>query len=136
MLFRVCREEKQVNRHQKRERALFAVYQNRILARDVQELLDDNFPFSDQEEDPYMTSVVRQAIAQTDRYRGYIDRVLDAWSFERLGTIEQAILLSGCAEFDLKQELAAVIINEYVSFAKKYCDPDAYKMINGVLDRI
>jgi N utilization substance protein B len=136
LLFRFGREEKPVNRHQKRERALFAVYQNRILARDVQELLDDNFPFVDREEDPYMTSVVKQAIAQTDRYRSYIDRVLDTWSFERLGAIEQAILLSGCAEFDLKQELAAVIINEYVSFAKKYCDPDAYKMINGVLDRI
>jgi N utilization substance protein B len=62
--------------------------------------------------------------------------VLEGWSFDRLGCIEQAILLNGCAEFDLKQVEAAVIIDEYVRLAKKYCDSDSYRLINGVLDRI
>ena len=81
-------------------------------------------------------SYVKQSIANMDRYHGYIDKVLDDWSFDRLGYVEQAILLNGCAEFDLKQIEAAVIINEYIELAKRFCEPDSYKLINGVLDRV
>lgn len=56
--------------------------------------------------------------------------------FDRLGRIEQAILLNGCSEFDLKKTEAAVIIDESVQLAKKYCDADTYKLINSVLDVI
>ena len=45
-------------------------------------------------------------------------------------------MLMGCAEFDMKQLEMNVIIDEYVRLAKKYCEPDSYKLINGVLDRI
>ncbi|MBR4455298.1 MAG: transcription antitermination factor NusB [Solobacterium sp.] len=124
-----------MTRHSNREKALFATYQNQIMARSAEELIRDNFP-EEEDRDEYIISVVRQAIEHTDRYRSYINEVLEGWSFDRLGYIEQAILLNGCAEFDLKQELAAVIIDEYVRLAKKYCDGDSYKLINGVLDRI
>jgi N utilization substance protein B len=124
-----------MTRHINREKAMFAVYQNQILPRPIEELIRDNFS-ADEEEDSYMLRVVRNAIENTDRYHGYIDEVLEGWTFDRLGAIEQAILLNGCAEFDLKEVLAAVIIDEYVRLAKKYCDADSYKLINGVLDRI
>ena len=42
----------------------------------------------------------------------------------------------GYAEFDLKEVEAAVIINESVELAKKYCDEDTYKLINRILDVI
>jgi len=125
-----------VDRKKDREKAMIAVYQNLIMPRDVQELLDDNFTAEEQEGDPYIMQVVKQSIANMDRYRGYIDKVLDDWSFDRLGYVEQAILLNGCAEFDLKQIEAAVIINEYIELAKRFCEPDSYKLINGVLDRV
>ncbi len=124
-----------MTRHINREKAMHAVYQNQILPRPADELIRDNFS-EEEEADSYMIQVVRQAIENTDRYHGYIDEVLEGWSFDRLGAIEQAILLNGCAEFDLKQVQAAVIIDEYVRLAKKYCDADSYKLINGVLDRI
>ena len=124
-----------MTRHSNREKALIATYQNQMLPRPIEELIRDNF--SDEEEkDQYMIDVVHQAIENTDRYHGYIDEVLEGWTFDRLGYIEQALLLNGCAEFDLKQEYAAVIIDEYVRLAKKYCDGDSYKLINGVLDKI
>lgn len=122
-------------RHSNREKAMFATYQNQIMSRPTEELIEDNFP-KGEIEDEYMEEVVRQAIANTDRYHSYIDEVLEGWSFDRLGYIEQAILLNGCAEFDLKQVQAAVIIDEYVRLAKKYCDSDSYKLVNGVLDKI
>ena len=104
-----------MNRHENREKAMITVYQNLIVPRDPDELIQDNFPEGALSEDPYISDVIHTAIANTDRYHGYIDRVLEGWT---------------------KQIEAAVIIDEYVRLAKKYCDPDSFKLINGVLDRI
>ena len=124
-----------MTRHTNREKAMFATYQNQMQNRPVEELIRDNFT-EEEQTDEYMMNVVRQAIENTDRYHSYIDEVLDGWTFDRLGYIEQAILLNGCAEFDLKQESMQVIIDEYVRLAKDFCDKDSYKLINGVLDKI
>ena len=45
-------------------------------------------------------------------------------------------MASPAAEFDLKEVEAAVIINESVELAKKFCDEDTYKLINRILDVI
>ena len=124
-----------MTRHSNREKAMFVTYQNQMQNRPVDELIQDNFS-EEEQTDEYMINVVRQAIENTDRYHSYIDEVLDGWTFDRLGYIEQAILLNGCAEFDLKQESMQVIIDEYVRLAKDFCDKDSYKLINGVLDKI
>jgi len=123
-------------RHINREKAMYCVYQYLICPRDIDTLVEDNLEKESAEEDTYIVSVIHQAIDNRERYEGYINRVLDDWTFDRLGMIEQAILLMGCGEFDLKQIEMAVIIDEYVRLAKKYCDGDSYKLINGVLDRI
>ena len=123
-----------MTRHSNREKAMYVTYQNQIKNRPVDELIHDNF--TEEETDEYILQVIRQAIENTERYHGYIDEVLEGWTFDRLGYIEQALLLNGCAEFDLKQESMQVIIDEYVRLAKKFCDGDSYKLINGVLDKI
>ncbi len=145
-----------MNRRINREKGVITVYEDLILDRDTNELIADNFSedsealiaevFKDRDiqeaddsentDDEYIFSVIRQALDNKERYSGYIDQVLEGWTYDRLGEVEKALLLMGCAEFDLKQIQAAVIIDEYVSLAKKYCDSDSYKLINGVLDRI
>ncbi|NCB34239.1 MAG: transcription antitermination factor NusB [Erysipelotrichia bacterium] len=125
-----------MNRHQNREKAMTCVYQYLIYPRDEKSLIEDNYKPEEISEDQYIRDAIHQAIDHKDRYVGYIDNVLDDWKFERLGAVEQALLLLGCAEFDLKQVEMAVIIDEYVRLAKTYCDGDSYKLINGVLDRI
>lgn len=124
-----------MTRHITREKAMISVYQYMVMERKIEELIEDNFTMEELE-DSYMVEVAKTAIANKDRYAGYINQVLDGWTFERLGFVEEAILLNGCAEFDLRQEQAAVIINEYVDLAKKFCDADSYKLVNGVLDII
>jgi N utilization substance protein B len=112
-------------------------YQYLLVARDIDELIEDAFKKPVKEVDPYFVDVIHDAIDNMDKYHGYIDDVIKkGWTFERLGAIEKAILLNGCAEFDLKQTEAAVIIDESVDMAKKYCDSDTYKLINSVLDVI
>jgi N utilization substance protein B len=93
------------------------------------------FPYADI--DTYFTGIIHDSVNNYDRYRSYINEVIKkGWTFDRLGLIEQAILLNGCAEFDLKKTESAVIIDESVEMAKKYCDEDTYKLINSVLDII
>ena len=124
-----------MTRHSNREKAMIVIYQNQVMKRPVDELIHNTFT-EEEESDEYMMTVIRQASENTDRYHKYIDEVLEGWTFDRLGYIEQALLLNGCAEFDLKQESMQVIIDEYVRLAKKFCDGDSYKLINGVLDKI
>ncbi|MDD6259051.1 MAG: transcription antitermination factor NusB [Erysipelotrichaceae bacterium] len=126
-----------MNRHKERECAMMVTYQYLLVARDIDELIEDAFKKPVKEVDPYFVDVIHDAIDNMDKYHGYIDDVIKkGWTFERLGAIEKAILLNGCAEFDLKQTEAAVIIDESVDMAKKYCDSDTYKLINSVLDVI
>ncbi|MBQ6221594.1 MAG: transcription antitermination factor NusB [Solobacterium sp.] len=124
-----------MNRIKNREQALICIYQNMIYPRNLQELIEDT-DSTDLLEDTYIQEVMRTAVDNAERYRYYANQVLEGWTFDRLGYVEQAIILCGCAEFDLKQIEAAVIIDEYIKLAKKYCDAESYKLINGVLDRI
>ena len=122
-----------MKRHESREKGMITVYQYLLFRRDLDELIVDIF---EDKEDEYILQAVRTAALNEERYIGYLNRVLEGWTFDRLGVIEQAIMLMGCAEFDMKQLEMNVIIDEYVRLAKKYCEPDSYKLINGVLDRI
>lgn len=126
-----------MKRSQEREKAMIAVYQYLLVNRDINQLIEDTYETKPSEVDSYFVNVIHDAIDNENRYHGYIDEVLkEGWTFERLGTIEKAILLCGCAEFNLKQTQAAIIIDEYVELAKKFCDEDTYKLINRVLDII
>ena len=125
-----------MNRHEQREKAMIAVYQYLLVSRDIEELIADTFNTEENEPDEYFIRIVHQSVENKERYEQYINNVLKGWTFERLGCIEKAILLNGCSEFDLKQLQAAVIIDEYVTIAKEYCDEEAFKLINRVLDII
>ena len=77
------------------------------------------------------------AMKYKDIYIQKINAVINKdWSFDRLGYVEQAILLMACCELDLETAQKAIVIDEAITLAKKYCDDDAYKLINGVLDRL
>ncbi|MBE6129338.1 MAG: transcription antitermination factor NusB [Erysipelotrichaceae bacterium] len=125
-----------MKRHELREKSMIAIYQNLLVNTDIDELIRTEFEKEPEEIDPYFNAVIHTAVSHKDEYAGYIDQVLDGWTFERLGYIEKAILLLGCSEFAEKKVEAAVIIDECVELAKKYCDEDTYKLINRVLDII
>ncbi len=126
-----------MNRHELREKAMITVYQSLLTGRDFDELALDTFEVEKTSDiDSYFLAVIHTTRDHKEEYAKYINQVLTDWRFERLGYIEQAILLNGCSEFELKQNSAAIIIDESVELAKKYCEPDASKLINRVLDII
>lgn len=125
-----------MNRHNEREKAMICVYQNLLTNKNVKESLEDIFLVKENEISDFAKSLVYNSIENKERYASYINEVLKGWTFDRLGYLEQAILLIGCTEFDLKLNQMAIIIDEAVILAKKYCDEDAYKLINGVLEKL
>lgn len=125
-----------MNRHKQREKAMITVYQYLLFERDIDTLINDEFGENLENVDSYFIDVIHNSINKKDEFSNYINNVLDNWTFDRLGSIEQAILLNACSEYDLKKVQAAVIMDEAVELSKTYCDDDAYKLINRVLDII
>ena len=71
------------------------------------------------------------------RYEQKINELLrDDWDFDRLSMLEQAILLISFQEILANDTPKAVVINEAITLAKKYCDDNSYKLLNGVLDQL
>ena len=125
-----------MKRHEQREKAMITVYQYLMMPRDIDELIESVYELPSDGIDPYFSDVIRDAVRNEETYAGYMNRIMDNWTYERLGMIERAILLLGCAEFNQKKVQAAVIIDEAVRMAKKYAGEDSYKFINRILDII
>lgn len=50
--------------------------------------------------------------------------------------LEQSILLISLQEILQNDIPKPIVINEAIKLAKKFCDDDSYKLINGILDQI
>ncbi len=122
-----------MNRHQLREKLIFATYQHLLLDEDFQASVDRNF---DKEVDDYAQEIIDLIVANETTYIDMVRPLLKRWSFERLNYVDQAIILVAVAELKAAKNDKAVIIDEAIKFAKTYCDDNAYRYINGVLDQI
>ncbi|MDR2734363.1 MAG: transcription antitermination factor NusB [Spirochaetota bacterium] len=77
------------------------------------------------------------AIADLDAIDALIDVHLRNWSGDRVGAVERSILRLAAHELRSSPDLAVeIIIDEAVKLAKRYCEGDSFKFINGVLDAI
>ncbi|CAM4223877.1 transcription antitermination protein NusB [Erysipelothrix inopinata] len=83
-----------------------------------------------------MHEIVSRVESRKEIYGRAIQHYLKNWRFDRLGFIEQSVLLLACAELELAYQPKEVIVNEAVRLAKEYGDADSYKYINGVLDAL
>lgn len=59
------------------------------------------------------------------------------WDFDRLGRVDLAILRVAVFEILFRSDIpTSVVVNEAIENAKKYCEADSYRFINGVLGSI
>lgn len=123
-----------LNRHEIRERIIFALYQHLLLKHDLNTCFENNF--IDEELNDYIRDIRIDLISNKDNYIQEISQYLVKWTFDRLNLVEQAILLESISEIKLQLNDKAIVIDEAVIFTKEYCDDNAYKYINGVLDKI
>ncbi len=130
MLYNTC----MLNRHEYREKIVFSLYQHLLLHKELNVCFEDNF--EPEELNDYVLSVRDDLYVHKDEYIEEISAHLNKWTFDRLNLVEQAILLETVSEIKQAINDKAVVIDEAVIMAKEYCDEEAYKYINGVLDHI
>jgi N utilization substance protein B len=78
------------------------------------------------------TAVAERAIHLDER----ITAASEAWSADRLGTLERNVLRIGVHELEQGSVPHEVAINEAVVLAKRYATDDAARLVNGILGRI
>lgn len=133
------------SRRKQRVNAMLALYQVFLLNRDIEDVFEDIdyilkegepafLPFSELEE-PIKTMLI-DAYEHQSIVIDKINEHLSDWDFVRLGVLEQAILFLAVSEMVYETADRIVIINEAVDMAKQYCDEDAFKLVNGVLDKL
>jgi transcription antitermination protein NusB len=133
------------SRRKQRVNAMLALYQVFLLHKDIEDVFEDIdyilnegepafLPFSKVDE-PIKTMLI-DAYEHQDIVIGKINEHLADWDFVRLGVLEQAILFLAVSEMVYETADRAIIINEAVDMAKQYCDEDAFKLVNGVLDKL
>lgn len=109
---------------------------------DYQESLSalvDNFNRGFELDIPHDSEVVRIAQAIIDeQYRldELFTPLLANWRFERLGVSTKLILRFATWELEHTDTDSRIVINEAVELAKAFAEKDAYKFVNGVLDRL
>ena len=124
-----------------REKAVIAIYQKLLVdinEDEVREYLNsDKDLVSDKDDYDYCFMLITSIANEIEKYKSEVAKYLKSvWTIERLSKMELAILLVGCYELLETKQSKEVIINEAVELSKKYCDEDAYKFINGLLNKI
>lgn len=122
-----------LNRHETREKIIFALYQHLLLNKDLNTCFFDNFEGI---EDEFVSKIQNDLLMNEKSYIDEISKYLVKWTFDRLNLVEQAILLETVSEIKLGLNEKAVVIDEAIIITKTYCDDQSYKYINGVLDNI
>lgn len=125
---------KVLTRTSERKKIVFVIYEALCVGKTIDQALEDNFKCKKEETSIYVQQIINDINENMEEYIQWISKYLKGYQFYRLGYIEQAILLVAKSELQLKTADRAVIINEAVELSKTYCDQDAHKLINGVLD--
>lgn len=125
-----------MNRHEMRVLSMKCMYQHLLLNKDIRKCVFENMHGSN-EIDGYLYSLTMGTVENEYVFIKKANSLLrDDWDFNRLSVLEQAILLISFQEILVNETPKAVVINEAVTMAKKYCDDTSYKLINGVLDQL
>ena len=81
--------------------------------------------------------IFKNAISERERYQAMIEANLtENWEWDRLGYVEQAVLLCAIAELDVRQDTPTkVVLNEFLNIAHSYFEQKEVSFINGILDK-
>ena len=115
---------------------LYAVdaFEYEVTLTSVAENLSRGFGYIIAPEDQVFT-FAHAVIEKREELDAEIQPLLAKWRFERIGVATRLILRYAIWELKYREEEHNVIINEAVELAKCFAELEAYKFINGILDR-
>jgi N utilization substance protein B len=88
---------------------------------------------------PFDSEVFKTAdavISQRDKLDEIIKPLLANWRFERIGVCTKLILRFAVWELENTQTPSTIVINEAIELAKCFAEKDAFKFVNGILDKL
>ena len=118
-----------VGRRQSRRTALFLLYQWDVTGQPLGSLYEG-------EPDEFAAQLARAVAERAEHLDERITATSDAWSADRLGTLERNVLRIGVYELEEGTVPHEVAINEAVVLAKRYATDEAARLVNGILGRI
>lgn len=118
-----------VGRRRSRRTALFLLYQWDITGQPLASLYDGT-------PDDFALELAEAVAARAAQLDDRISGASDAWSADRLGTLERNVLRIGVYELEEGTVPPEVAINEAVVLAKRYATDEAGKLVNGILGHI
>jgi N utilization substance protein B len=86
--------------------------------------------------DEWARALAEETAARSAELDERITAASDDWTADRLGAVERSALRVAIHELDRGEVPAEVVINEAVTFAKRYSSEDAGRLVNGILGRI
>jgi len=121
-------------RRNARRQAVFILYQQDLLSLDVGAALDR----ADRRvTDAYSRRLVEGVAERRDEIDGLLREHVTGWDLDRLGILERAILRVAAYELRWEKEVPeAVVINEAVALAKRFCSGEAGALVNGILGSV
>ncbi|SRR5574344_259688 len=85
--------------------------------------------------DVFLKDLLIQSLKNEKEIIELISKHLNKWTFDRLNTCIQAILICAVANYKYcDNSEKAIVINIAVKLAKKYGEPEDYKFVNAILD--
>jgi len=86
-------------------------------------------------QDSEVFKIVQAIIDAHDELDELIKPLLVNWRFERIGVATKLILRFALWELKNTKTAPTIIINEAIELSKCFAEEDAYRFVNGVLDR-
>lgn len=120
-----------VGRRSARRQAVFALYRQDLLRLTPEEA---GAGILDGEAGEYAVGLLRGTNERLEIIDVSLQRHLSEWSLDRLGVLERSILRIAAYELLFEPTVPkAVVIDEAVGLAKRYCSTEAGALVNGVL---
>jgi N utilization substance protein B len=128
--------EREGGRRAARREAVILLYQHDVTGLGTEEL-EVNAEREGASVDPFTRALVEGVASDTASLDRMITEAAEGWTAERLAPLERNILRVAIHELlDWPEIPAAVSIDEAVELAKRYCQPAAPALVNGILGRI
>lgn len=121
-----------------RQQALQALYAVTVGRRDPTEAIDEVVGSNaGAEQRAFVRELVRGTLDFASQADAVIGPLLEAWTIERLPSVDRCLLRMGAYELRCRPDIPApVAINEAVALAKKFSTEDSGRFVNGVLSAI
>lgn len=126
-------------RHKAREYALHALYMYDIANTPIEDLLKLDWVDEEIEDETlhFAADIIKGTIGKIETIDALITRYCKNWSFERISSIDKAILrLSVYSLIHQKDVSPAITINEGIELGKIFGGDNSGHFINGILDAI